>query len=181
MASGLEAVKSEVLDASDAFACCPNASDAFACCPNGGAVTTVCSDDCCADMAFCHLSLAAMPSSAWERRQHETKRRGADGGGVGSGDNDRASDDDDSQHSYAWSTASYRLFEYVTPVFLSGLSPHSGPEKGGTVVSVLGTGFEPTTAYACRFGRTPPVPAFFYGHNSVPTTRGVMQIGRAHV
>ena len=50
-------------------------------------------------------------------------------------------------------------FRYVNPVFLSGLSPAAGPEHGGTVVSVLGSGFTRTTAYTCRFGDLPATQA----------------------
>ena len=64
---------------------------------------------------------------------------------------------------YHWSVpVAGATFRYVNPVFLTGLSPNAGPEHGGTVVSVLGSGFARTTAYTCTFGDAEPTAAVFY-------------------
>lgn len=42
-------------------------------------------------------------------------------------------------------------FRYLAPSFVSGLSPHSGPDTGGTVVTVLGTGFSRDFRFVCNF------------------------------
>jgi hypothetical protein len=55
-------------------------------------------------------------------------------------------------------------------VVLAGASPWSGPELGGTVVTVMGSGVASINALQCRFGATAPatlVPASSHGTNAV--------------
>lgn len=42
-------------------------------------------------------------------------------------------------------------FRYLEPSFVTGLSPRSGPDTGGTVVTVLGTGFSGDFPFVCKF------------------------------
>ena len=45
------------------------------------------------------------------------------------------------------------LFRYLEPSFVTGLSPRSGPDTGGTVITVLGTGFSDDFLFTCSFHR----------------------------
>lgn len=47
--------------------------------------------------------------------------------------------------------ASFVHFRYMAPSFVTGLSPRSGPDTGGTVVSVLGVGFSRDLRFVCKF------------------------------
>lgn len=42
-------------------------------------------------------------------------------------------------------------FRYLAPSVVSGLSPRSGPDTGGTVVTVFGTGFSRDFRFVCKF------------------------------
>lgn len=42
-------------------------------------------------------------------------------------------------------------FRYLAPSVVTGLSPRSGPDAGGTVVTVLGTGFSRDFRFVCKF------------------------------
>lgn len=42
-------------------------------------------------------------------------------------------------------------FRYLAPSFVTGISPHSGPDTGGTVVTILGTGFSSDFRFTCKF------------------------------
>lgn len=44
-------------------------------------------------------------------------------------------------------------FRYLEPSFVIGLSPRSGPDTGGTVITVLGTGFSDDFLFTCSFQR----------------------------
>lgn len=44
-------------------------------------------------------------------------------------------------------------FRYLEPSFVTGLSPRSGPDTGGTVITVLGTGFSDDFLFTCSFHR----------------------------
>ncbi|CAM9560825.1 unnamed protein product, partial [Scytosiphon promiscuus] len=46
---------------------------------------------------------------------------------------------------------SFVHFRYMAPSFVTGISPRSGPDTGGTVVSVLGTGFSRELRFICKF------------------------------
>lgn len=43
-------------------------------------------------------------------------------------------------------------FRYISPCIVTYLGPRAGPDSGGTVVTIHGTGFSPTSEYACTFG-----------------------------
>lgn len=43
-------------------------------------------------------------------------------------------------------------FRYVSPSLVKYITPRAGPDSGGTAVTVHGTGFSPTSEYACTFG-----------------------------
>lgn len=46
-------------------------------------------------------------------------------------------------------------FRYLELLFVTGLSPRSGPDTGGTVITVFGTGFSDDFRFTCSFqGRT---------------------------
>ncbi|CAM9153971.1 unnamed protein product, partial [Hapterophycus canaliculatus] len=49
---------------------------------------------------------------------------------------------------------SFVHFRYMAPSFVTGLSPRSGPDTGGTVVHVLGGGFSRELRFVCKFQRT---------------------------
>lgn len=49
------------------------------------------------------------------------------------------------------SNAAVGHFRYLTPPVVTGLSPHSGPDTGGTVITVLGTGFNTEFRFVCIF------------------------------
>lgn len=53
--------------------------------------------------------------------------------------------------SYGLTKSTLRQFRYVAPSFVTGLSPRSGPDTGGTVVTVLGQGFSADFFYSCSF------------------------------
>lgn len=42
-------------------------------------------------------------------------------------------------------------FRYLAPSVVAGLSPRSGPDTGGTIVTVLGTGFSGDFRFVCKF------------------------------
>lgn len=42
-------------------------------------------------------------------------------------------------------------FRYLAPSFVTDISPRSGPDTGGTVVSVLGMGFSSAFRFVCKF------------------------------
>lgn len=42
-------------------------------------------------------------------------------------------------------------FRYIAPSFVNGLSPRSGPDTGGTVITVLGAGFNDDFHLSCSF------------------------------
>lgn len=42
-------------------------------------------------------------------------------------------------------------FRYLAPSVVSGLTPRSGPDTGGTIVTVLGTGFSGDFRFVCNF------------------------------
>ena len=44
-------------------------------------------------------------------------------------------------------------FRYLEPAFVTGLSPRSGPDTGGTVITVLGAGFTDDFRFTCSFQR----------------------------
>ncbi len=63
-----------------------------------------------------------------------------DGGATFGGD--RASD---------LGSAASAHFRYLAPSFVTGLSPRSGPDTGGTVVTVFGAGFNSAFRFVCKF------------------------------
>lgn len=42
-------------------------------------------------------------------------------------------------------------FRYLTPSFVTGISPRSGPDTGGTVVTIRGAGFSSAFRFTCKF------------------------------
>ena len=46
-------------------------------------------------------------------------------------------------------------FQYVSQVEVLHVIPHSGPQTGGTIVTVTGRNFRPTEFLTCRFGLAP--------------------------
>lgn len=60
-------------------------------------------------------------------------------------------------------------FRYLAQSFVTGLSPHSGPDTGGTVITVLGTGFSDGFRYTCSFhGREEAEEASSTGASETP-------------
>lgn len=53
--------------------------------------------------------------------------------------------------------ASVLHFRYLAPSLVTGVSPRSGPATGGTVVSVVGTGFNSDFHFTCKFQPNGPV------------------------
>ena len=56
---------------------------------------------------------------------------------------------------------------FSAPVRVTGASPTTGPENGGTVIGLRGVGFEDGPRLACRFGTTYPVRAAFVGSDLI--------------
>lgn len=48
-------------------------------------------------------------------------------------------------------SAASAFFRYLAPSFVTGLSPRSGPDTGGTVVTVFGAGFDSAFRFVCKF------------------------------
>jgi hypothetical protein len=51
-----------------------------------------------------------------------------------------------------YSSSEQAQFWYIDPVLVTGLSHSSGPEDGGTEVTVVGSAFSSLCAYVCEFG-----------------------------
>ena len=62
------------------------------------------------------------------------------------------------------------LFRFLSPVLVRRLTPSRGPERGGTVVQVAGSGFDRLASYDCLFGA--PLAASIEGFGSAVTVRG---------
>lgn len=43
-------------------------------------------------------------------------------------------------------------FRYMAPCFVTRFSPRTGPDTGGTAITIYGTGFSRSSAYTCTFG-----------------------------
>jgi hypothetical protein len=87
-------------------------------------------------------------------------------------------------------TSSAPAFHFVDPVRAATASPASGPDAGGTVLRLLGSGFQRHVAYACTFGAVfaggavASAPAVFVHEGAVacvapraPVGGGVVRVG----
>ena len=69
------------------------------------------------------------------------------------------------------------VFAFREPVFVASISPEAGPETGGTVVVLHGSGFSRAFAYACEFGAGLRAPATVYSARSIACIAPARPIG----